>query len=154
MKSIRSRGFTLIELLVVIAIIGLLASIILASLNTAQQKGRDARRVSDLHSVATQIAANYTTTSTSLGTNGNVTSSSDQVISKLADPSVGSGGTVCTTASSAACQYAYGTFPGLGSSATVGNWEVCSYLENGSGTLSAGRVYVSAGTSTPTAGCP
>ncbi|MDR3571018.1 MAG: prepilin-type N-terminal cleavage/methylation domain-containing protein [Candidatus Pacebacteria bacterium] len=44
-------GFTLIELLVVIAIIGLLASIILASLNTARQKGRDARRVSDIKSI-------------------------------------------------------------------------------------------------------
>src|ERR1700732_5233360 len=47
-----ARGFTLIELLVVIAIIGLLASIILASLNTARQKGRDARRLADLKEMA------------------------------------------------------------------------------------------------------
>jgi prepilin-type N-terminal cleavage/methylation domain-containing protein len=42
MKLNLQRGFTLIELLVVIAIIGILSSVVLASLNSARDKGADA----------------------------------------------------------------------------------------------------------------
>lgn len=54
-----SRGFTLIELLVVIAIIGLLSSVVLASLNNARKKGRDARRVSDLKQLQVALELYY-----------------------------------------------------------------------------------------------
>jgi prepilin-type N-terminal cleavage/methylation domain-containing protein len=51
----KARGFTLIELLVVIAIIGLLSSVILASVNTARARGRDAVRQQALTELRTAI---------------------------------------------------------------------------------------------------
>lgn len=55
----RKKGFTLIELLVVVAIIGLLASIVLASLNTARNKAKDAAIKEDMHSMEQVMALNY-----------------------------------------------------------------------------------------------
>ena len=55
----KRRGFTLIELLVVIAIIGILSATVLVSLNTARGKARDARRQSDLKSIATALELYY-----------------------------------------------------------------------------------------------
>jgi len=53
-NKLKTEGFTLIELLVVVAIIGLLSSVVLASLSSARTKARDARRLSDMHQI--QIA--------------------------------------------------------------------------------------------------
>ncbi len=54
-----SSGFTLIELLVVIAIIGVLASMVLVSLNSAKAKARDAKRMNDLHSIQLALEMYY-----------------------------------------------------------------------------------------------
>jgi prepilin-type N-terminal cleavage/methylation domain-containing protein len=54
-----SAGFTLIELLVVIAIIGMLASIILASLSTARLKAKDSVLLSEGRQLQTLIEQNF-----------------------------------------------------------------------------------------------
>ena len=55
----KNKGFTLIELLVVIAIIGILSSVVLASLNSARAKGADAAIKSNLNNVRAQAELVY-----------------------------------------------------------------------------------------------
>jgi prepilin-type N-terminal cleavage/methylation domain-containing protein len=55
----RKKGFTIIELLVVIAIIGLLAGVILASMNNARIKARDSQLKSALAQVSKGLALYY-----------------------------------------------------------------------------------------------
>src|SRR4051812_11841256 len=58
-STVKDRGFTLIELLVVISIIGMLASIVLVSLNSARGRGRDARRQSDMEQIYNALYSYY-----------------------------------------------------------------------------------------------
>ena len=59
MKKNSNKGFTLIELLVVIAIIGILSSVVLASLTTARQKGNDAAIKTSLANMRAQAEILY-----------------------------------------------------------------------------------------------
>src|SRR3989338_5509245 len=74
------KGFTLIELLVVVAIIGILASVVLASLNTARQKGTDAAIKANLANLRAQAAIYYYTNS-SYGTSVTCTVTSAGAVS-------------------------------------------------------------------------
>ena len=53
------NGFTLIELLVVVSLIGVLATLVLANLNAARERGRDAQRKSDIRNIQTALRLYY-----------------------------------------------------------------------------------------------
>ncbi len=104
MKKTYSRGFTLIELLVVIAIIGILSSVVLASLNTARGKGADAAIKSNLNNIRAQAELVYD------GANGSYETVCDntQVTNAVnaAITAAGSAGTLATRCADSATAWA------------------------------------------------
>ena len=98
MKNLK-KGFTLIELLVVVAIIGILASVVLASLNSARNKGKDASASASISSVRAAAEIYYTIGSTyNVSATDNVCEDAD-VAKLLTAAGTQTGGTaVCNSA--------------------------------------------------------
>jgi prepilin-type N-terminal cleavage/methylation domain-containing protein len=105
MKKNLKKGFTLIELLVVIAIIGILASVILASLDSARAKGVDAATKSDLDNSRAQAELYYdggvVSGNTYLGVCTAPVSPNNGISGMMQDAASKIGGTVVTTVGTA-----------------------------------------------------
>lgn len=146
----RKKGFTLIELLVVIAIIGILSSVVLASLNSARQKSRDAKRVSDIKQIqlalelfADSNGSEYPDTIAQLVTDGFIPAEPKDPSTSAAYSydNVTSAGAVCAIATGVCNFYHLGAnleqdgtgLPGTGGHSVLGSDADSTYTFNGQG---------------------
>jgi prepilin-type N-terminal cleavage/methylation domain-containing protein len=87
------KGFILIELLVVVAIIGILASVVLASLNTARAKGADAAVKANLANMRAQAELFYDSNNNQYT---NVCADANMSKAETSATTAGGNGGVCT----------------------------------------------------------
>jgi prepilin-type N-terminal cleavage/methylation domain-containing protein len=137
-----TKGFTLIELLVVIAIIGILSSVVLASLNTARNKGTDAAIKSQLAAMRAQAEVYYDTNNSYYGTvtggqaSGGATIAACQTAGSVLNTTNGIGNMIKAVSDSYSSTYTAGnTLCAFGSNASgMDSWAVSAKIKGTDGT--------------------
>ena len=138
-----AKGFTLIELLVVIAIIGILSSVVLASLNTARLKSRDTRRVADIKQIQLALALYFDSNAAYPNLIYGATLAPTYIPAVPKDPS---STVTCTVAGTEASCYKYAGLDTNSVAATCESYHIGATLEETTNQALAGDIDAAAGT--------
>ncbi len=133
MDRAHPKGFTLIELLVVIAIIGILSTVVLASLNTARMNARDTQRMSDMRTIDQALRMQYADTGNPIAGGGAHYAN--------ANPACNGWGTSGSVATVLAPLVLAGYLPSVPQDPTSGKCYILSYRVTGSAQSCGGQSY-------------
>ena len=128
------KGFTLIELLVVVAIIGILSTVVFATIGGTRGRARDAKRLAEVKEIQLALAVEDTSSFSSqamvgcASQNTKVSSCTAPVdLTAFSDPSY-SANSACGSITTA-CDYGISNSAGNGG-ATTGDFRICFWLED------------------------
>lgn len=127
----RQKGFTLIELLIVIAIIGVLASVILGSVNSAREKAAIASVKSNLAALRTSAALLYSLSGSYDTLCDAGTTSGEQFRTAFEQSTKADNTVLCLSSGTVVFRSASGAVSAITKTATPDKWAVSVQMKNG-----------------------